>query len=92
MIEASFDAQGRSAAAAGAYQYDTGQRVRLHGLPSPEELAQRFGIRWLPSDFKKKEGYKRSIQLSAEYDLYRQDYCGCAFSKAEAQRRKDNKN
>lgn len=40
MIEASFDMQGRSAAAAGAYQYDTGQRIRLHGLPSPEELAQ----------------------------------------------------
>lgn len=40
MIEASFDALGRSAAAAGAYQYDTGQRVRLHGLPTPEELAQ----------------------------------------------------
>ena len=40
MIQASFDAQGRSAAAAGAYQYDTGQRVRLYGLPSPEALAQ----------------------------------------------------
>ena len=46
-------------------------------------LEQEFGISWLPSDFKKKNGYKRSIELSAEYDLYRQDYCGCAFSKAE---------
>lgn len=40
MIEASFDAQGRSAAASGAYQYDTGQRIRLHGLPAPEEMAE----------------------------------------------------
>jgi len=42
--------------------------------------AERHGVRWLPGDFKKKEGYKRSLQLSAEYDLYRQDYCGCEFS------------
>lgn len=41
------------------------------------------GISFLPSDFKKKEGYKRSIELSKMFDLYRQDYCGCAFSKAE---------
>lgn len=44
------------------------------------ELSQKFGIKWLPSDFKKREGYKRSIELSAEYGLYRQDYCGCIFS------------
>ena len=48
-----------------------------------EALAEEYGVTWLPSDFKKKNGYKRSIELSAEYDLYRQDYCGCAFSKAE---------
>lgn len=48
-----------------------------------QELAEEYGVRWLPSDFKKKNGYKRSVELSAEYDLYRQDYCGCAFSKAE---------
>ncbi|MFR7479536.1 MAG: epoxyqueuosine reductase QueH, partial [Acutalibacteraceae bacterium] len=42
-----------------------------------------YGVRWLPSDFKKKEGYKRSITLSHQYGLYRQDYCGCAFSKRE---------
>lgn len=46
-------------------------------------LAEEYGVKWLPSDFKKKNGYKRSIELSAEYDLYRQDYCGCAYSKAE---------
>lgn len=38
---------------------------------------------WLPSDFKKKGGYQRSIELSKVYDLYRQDFCGCSFSKAE---------
>lgn len=46
-------------------------------------LAEEYGIEWLPSDFKKKNGYKRSIELSAEYGLYRQDYCGCVFSKVE---------
>lgn len=46
-------------------------------------LAEEYSVKWLPSDFKKKNGYKRSIELSVEYDLYRQDYCGCAFSKAE---------
>jgi len=52
-----------------------------------QALAQEYGVKWLPSDFKKKNGYKRSIELSAEYDLYRQDYCGCAFSKAERESR-----
>lgn len=47
-----------------------------------EQLALEYGISWLPSDFKKKNGYKRSIELSAEYNLYRQNFCGCAFSKA----------
>ena len=47
------------------------------------ELAGRAGVPWLCSDFKKKNGYKRSCELSAEYDLYRQDYCGCVFSKRE---------
>ena len=42
---------------------------------------------WLPSDFKKKNGYKRSVELSAQYDLYRQNYCGCVYSKEEAERR-----
>lgn len=49
-----------------------------------EEMAKEVGVSWLPTDFKKKNGYKRSVELSAQYDLYRQDYCGCAFSKAEA--------
>ncbi|MBP1549740.1 MAG: epoxyqueuosine reductase QueH [Oscillospiraceae bacterium] len=48
-----------------------------------DELAEKYGVKHLPSDFKKKNGYKRSVELSAEYGLYRQDYCGCIFSKKE---------
>lgn len=48
-----------------------------------EELSEIYSTKFLPSDFKKKGGYLRSIELSREYNLYRQDYCGCAFSKAE---------
>lgn len=47
------------------------------------EVADKYGIKWLPSDFKKKEGYKRSIELSKKYSLYRQNFCGCVFSKGE---------
>ena len=50
-----------------------------------ERLAKEYHIPYLPSDFKKKNGYKRSIELSKEYDLYRQDYCGCVFSKRDRQ-------
>lgn len=49
-----------------------------------EEAAKKYGIKWLPSDFKKKNGYKRSIELSREYDLFRQNYCGCVFSKRDS--------
>lgn len=56
-----------------------------------EELAPLYQTKYLTSDFKKREGYKRSIQLSAEYHLYRQDYCGCAYSKAEREAKKVNK-
>jgi len=45
------------------------------------EEGERAGVHWLPSDFKKKNGYKRSCELSAKYGLYRQDYCGCIYSK-----------
>lgn len=47
-------------------------------------------VKWLPSDFKKKNGYKRSIELSKEYNLYRQNYCGCVFSKAERKQMNHN--
>ena len=46
-----------------------------------EKLAASCGVAWLPSDFKKRDGYKRSIELSKEYELYRQDYCGCVYSR-----------
>jgi len=48
-----------------------------------ERLEKEYGIKWLASDFKKRDGYKRSIELSKEYELYRQNYCGCVFSKRE---------
>jgi hypothetical protein len=46
-------------------------------------LEEEYGVRYLCSDFKKKDGYKRSIELSGEYGLYRQDYCGCVYSRRE---------
>lgn len=45
------------------------------------EIAEKYGIEYLFSDFKKKNGYKRSCELSAQYNLYRQNYCGCKYSK-----------
>lgn len=52
-----------------------------------EELAKLYQVPHLPSDFKKKNGYKRSVELSAEYGLYRQNYCGCIYSKKQDQNR-----
>ncbi len=51
-------------------------------------LEKEYGVRWLFSDFKKNDGYKRSIALSKEYGLYRQDYCGCVYSREEAKKRR----
>lgn len=48
-----------------------------------EELSEIYKVSNLPNDFKKKGGYLRSIELSREYNLYRQNYCGCVFSKRE---------
>lgn len=61
------------------------QKLNEIGLRIAEEKPE--GPAWLVSDFKKKNGYKRSIELSAEYGLYRQNYCGCVFSKREAEER-----
>lgn len=55
-------------------------------------LEKEVGVKWLPSDFKKKEGYKQSVELSAKYGLYRQDYCGCMYSKTERERHKLTEN
>ncbi|MDO4634154.1 MAG: epoxyqueuosine reductase QueH [Eubacteriales bacterium] len=46
-----------------------------------EEQADEYKVTWMPSDFKKRNGYKRSVELSAEYGLYRQNFCGCVFSR-----------
>ena len=46
-----------------------------------EKIASEIGVKYLPSDFKKKNGYKRSVEISNELGLYRQNYCGCIFSK-----------
>ena len=51
-------------------------------------LAQQYGPEYLAGNYKKQDGYRRSIELSKEYGLYRQDYCGCEFSKAEAEQRR----
>lgn len=52
-------------------------------------LAQEYGVPYLVSDFKKRGGYQRSIELSKEYDLYRQNYCGCVYSKRESEGAKE---
>ena len=49
-----------------------------------EKLAEEYGVKHLPSDFKKKDGYKKSTLLSKEYGLYRQNYCGCIFSRSDS--------
>jgi len=56
-----------------------------------ERLGQKYGVVYLNSDFKKKNGYKRSTELSREYNMYRQDYCGCVYSKQERERQKMHK-
>ena len=84
-------------AAEGGYDY-FGTTLTISPLKNAEKLneigfllAEELGVKWLPSDFKKKEGYKQSIELSARYGLYRQDYCGCAYSKAERERQKQGR-
>ena len=77
------------AAAEGKFDYFTttltisplkdAQRLNAIG----QRMAEKYGTAWLPSDFKKKDGYRRSIELSREFDLYRQDYCGCIFSRRQ---------
>lgn len=53
-----------------------------------QALAHEYGVSYLPSDFKKRDGYKRSVELSGEYGLYRQDYCGCVFSMRQREAEK----
>ena len=82
----------------GGYDYFT-TTLSISPLKNAEKLneigesiaEEAEGISYLNSDFKKKNGYKRSVELSGIYDLYRQDYCGCVFSKAERERQKQEK-
>ena len=81
-------------AAAGGFDYFTttlsispmknAQKLNEIGV----RLGEEYGVEYLVSDFKKKNGYKRSIELSKEYGLYRQDYCGCEFSLREREAQK----
>lgn len=54
-----------------------------------KELEEEFGVKYLCSDFKKRNGFKRSVELTREYDMYRQDYCGCVFSYMETKERQE---
>ncbi len=56
-----------------------------------ESIASEYGVPYLCSDFKKREGYKRSLVLSAEYKLYRQNYCGCVFSRRAEEKKREEK-
>lgn len=60
--------------------YKNAEKLNEIGL----RLAEEQGVAWLVSDFKKRNGYLESIRLSKEYGLYRQNYCGCSFSRREA--------
>lgn len=83
-------------AASGGYDWFT-TTLTISPLKNAERLnsighamGEEYHVAFLPSDFKKKEGYKRSIELSAEYHLYRQNYCGCVFSKRERMMQEEN--
>ena len=56
-----------------------------------EDMENKYTVKWLHSDFKKDNGYKHSIELSHKYGLYRQDYCGCVYSKRDEMLRKSKK-
>ncbi len=60
--------------------YKNAEKLNLIG----QEISEKIGVPYLPSDFKKRQGYVRSIELSKEYGLYRQNYCGCEFSRKMA--------
>ena len=83
------DAAAKLAAARG---YDavtstitTGPRKRSADVNAAgHSAAERHGVAWLAEDFKKRDGFKRSLEISREFNLYRQTYCGCEFSMREA--------
>ncbi len=90
------DAAAR-AAAEGGYDWfcstlSVGRRKNAEWLNElGEQAAKRAGVPWLPSDFKKKGGADATVVYAEQYGLYRQNYCGCIYSKAEAALREKNK-
>lgn len=78
-------------AAAGGYEYycttlsvsPHKDALRINAIG--QAMGEKYGVKWLPSDFKKRGGYQRSIALSKEFGLYRQEYCGCLFSLPPAE-------
>ncbi|MBQ9768468.1 MAG: epoxyqueuosine reductase QueH [Lachnospiraceae bacterium] len=86
--------EAAEAAVSGGFDYFT-TTLSISPLKDAERLnsigkalAEEYGVAYLYSDFKKKNGYKRSTELSAQYGLYRQNYCGCVFSKEEQEKRR----
>ncbi|MDZ7373490.1 MAG: epoxyqueuosine reductase QueH [candidate division KSB1 bacterium] len=53
-----------------------------------EEVAARYGVRYIPTDLKKRDGFRRSVELSRQFGLYRQDYCGCLFSRRQREEKR----
>ena len=85
-FELRLDRTARAAAEGGFDFYTTTLTVSPHKNAAlinaqGSRLGEEQGVRWLPSDFKKRDGYRRSIQLSAEYGLYRQAWCGCGLGE-----------
>ena len=64
----------------------TGIDLTVSMIQKGRELAAKYGVSYLPSDFKKKDGFNRSIVLSKEIGLYRQNYCGCEYSRREREK------
>ena len=72
------------------YGVEYNSQVKQTKRKREETCLQKYGVKYLFSDFKKKNGYKRSIELSEIYNLYRQDFCGCVYSEMEMKRRTKN--
>lgn len=94
--ELRLDASARYAAENGFDLYTTTLSISPHKDAGwlneiGERLGKKYGVDHLYSDFKKKDGYRRSIELSKEYNLYRQDYCGCIYSKQARKEYLENK-
>ena len=66
----------------------TRNTLSMGKVEAGEAASRKCGVGFLAGDYKKKDGYRRSIELSREYGLYRQDWCGCGFSKAESEARR----